>query len=534
MGYSLFQSSTLGMLSQAHALGTISSNIANVNTGGFKKTVTRFETVLSNSINTSAGGATGVSFKNPDNALGGVKPKDYQIIDSQGVIVATDRSLDLAIVGDGFYQVSPTLQVSSRILYTRDGSFDINVAGATSTGTDANGNTFTIQEGYLADKNGYFLLGIAADPLTGTFTSSSGAQSMRVDPFAFSTQFTATSQAKLGLNLPSLDEFGDSSENFAMQIVDSNGKARTLTFAFSRTATNNQWQMQLSADNLTSNVISPGAAFSLASGAGTGKILAIDPATRKITVKNENVQTAPVPGVFQGLQAGDTITIAGSASNNGTYTIDSVSADFSSITVKTTTPLPGASETITTAATLSSTKQIPNPLIFASNGSLTSPTSMPITLSWDNGATNSFTLDMSTSTQFNGVFTTFSSSQNGLAASVMSGISFDSSGHVIGKFDDGSSRLLYKIPLATFVNANGLEMLSGNLFAESPASGPPRSLFADTSGIASLTPNAVEQSNVDIALEFTNMIQVQQAYNSSATAFRTIDEMTVVARDLKA
>jgi len=357
---------------------------------------------------------------------------------------------------------------------------------------------------------------------------------MRVDQYAFATQFRVTSLVGLGLNLSSLEEFGDPSENFAMQIVDSNGMARTLTFSFSRTTNNNQWQMQLSADNLTSYVISPGAAFSLATGAGTGKILAIDPATRQITVKNENVQTAPVPGVFQGLQAGDTITIAGSASNNGTYTIGSVSADFSSITVDVATPLPGASETITTAATLSSTKQIPDPLIFASDGSLTSPTSMPITLAWDDGATNAFTLDMSTSTQFNGVFTPFSSSQNGLASSVMSGISFDSAGHVIGKFDDGSSRLLYKVPLATFVNANGLEMLSGNLFAESAASGPARSLFVDASGIASLTPNAVEQSNVDISSEFTNMIQVQQAYNSSATAFRTIDEMTVVARDLKA
>jgi flagellar hook protein FlgE len=159
---------------------------------------------------------------------------------------------------------------------------------------------------------------------------------------------------------------------------------------------------------------------------------------------------------------------------------------------------------------------------------------MPITLTWSDGATNTFTLDMSTSTQFNGVFTPFTSSQNGLASSVMQGISFDGVGHVIGKFDDGTSRLLYKIPLATFVNPNGLEMLSGNLFAESPDSGPSRSVFVDASGIANLTPNAIERSNVDIASEFTQMIQVQQAYNSSATAFRTVDEMTIVARDLKA
>ncbi len=42
MGYSLFQTPTLGMLSQAHALNTLGTNITNINTGGFKRTDTRF------------------------------------------------------------------------------------------------------------------------------------------------------------------------------------------------------------------------------------------------------------------------------------------------------------------------------------------------------------------------------------------------------------------------------------------------------------------------------------------------------------
>ncbi len=534
MGYSLFTSSTLGMMSQAHALNNIGSNIANVSTGGFKRTDTRFETVLSNAINTSAGTDSQVVATTQDTALGGVKPKDYKIIDRQGVVVGTDRELDVAIVGGGFFQVSPDLQLSGEIFYTRDGSFDINVAGATTTGVDSDGNTFTIQQGYLADKNGYFLLGIAPDPVTGAFSASTAAAPMRVDQFAFLNQFRATTAANLNFNLPSLTNFGDPGETLAIKIIDSNGKARTLTLTFNKTTNTNQWQVQASADGLLTSSLTPGSAFSLTTGTGTGRILVLDPATRSIKVNSESLQTAASPGAFQGLQAGDSITIAGSAGNDGTYTISAVSSDFSTITVDAATPLPGGSETLTTAATLSSTKVIPDPLIFDSDGSLLSPTTLSVSLGWSDGATNAFSLDIGSTTQFNGVFTIIDSSQNGLASSALRSLTFDSAGDVIGEFEDGTARKIYKVPLATFVNPNGLDAKTGNLFAETPLSGPARQVFADTSGIAILTPNALELSNVDLPSEFTQMIQVQQAYNSSATVFKTVDEMTIVARDLKA
>lgn len=533
MGYSLFQSSTLGMMSQAHALNTIGSNIANVNTGGFRKTETRFETVLSNAINTSAGADSQVSFASPESAFGGVKPKDYQIIDQQGVITSTARSLDVAIVGDGFFQVSPDLQVSGEILYTRDGSFEINVAGATTTSTDAFGNTFTIQSGYLADKNANFLLGVSADPQTGLFSSSAAAAPMRVDQFAFLTQFRETTLANLNFNLPSTTQFGDPGQVMTLKLVDSNGALRSLNMTVSKTLTQNQWQFQLSGDNLTTSTVTPGTAFSLTTGVGTGRVLVLDPATRSVKVTAESLQTAPVPGAFQGLQVGDPITIAGSASNDGTFTISAISADFSTITVDAATPLPGAAETLTTAATVSTTQIVPAPLVFGSDGTLTSPTSIAVALTWSNGATNSFTVDISQSTQFNGPFTLVNNDQNGLSSSALRDVTFDSVGQVIGNFEDGTARAIYKVPLATFVNPNGLDIRDGNTFAQSPLSGAARVVFADTSGIAILTPNAVELSNVDITSEFTQMIRVQQAYNSSATVFKTVDEMTVIARDLK-
>ncbi len=532
-GYSLFQTSTLGMMAQAHALNTIGSNIANISTGGYKRIDTRFATVLSGNIRTGAGADNQISFANEERGLGGTRPKDYQTLDQQGLLQATERSLDLAIAGDGFFQVSPTVALSNEIFFTRDGGFNVNVAGASVSVIGDDGNTISVRQGYLADKNGYFLLGVST-ATDGTFSPTGALAPMRVDQYAFTNIFSATTTAALNINLPSQTAFQGKDETISLTVVDSNGKIRAVTATFTKTPTTNQWQMLFSADNLTNVTQAPGGAFSLTTGTGTGGLLKLDPVTQTISIQNELSPSAPLPGAFQGLKAGDPITLTGTTAANGTYTIGSISSNFSTITVDAGTPLPGATETLTTAATASSTRSVGDPLIFNSNGQLSSPTTVTPTLTWSDGATNTFAMDISDMTQFNGLFTLVNFSQNGLSSSNMTSVSFDNKGYVIGQFADGSSRKVYKIPLAVFANVNGLEAQNGNTYVESPNSGTRRSVFADTSGIAILSPNTLELSNVELATQFTQMIQVQQAYNSSATVFKTVNEMTMVARDLKA
>ncbi len=532
MGLSLFQTSTLGMKSQAHALNTIGTNIANISTGGFKRTDTRFVTVLSGEIRTTPGQNSTVSFASQDMSLGGVRPIDFQIIDQQGRLQSTERDLDLAIAGDGFFQVSPTQQISGEILFTRDGSFEVNFAGAPVSAIADDGSTISVRQGFLTDKNGFFLLGVAPLP-DGTFSESSSLQALRVDQFAISNQSSQTTTARLGINLPANKKFGEPNETTSLTIVDSNGKVRALTVTFVKTPTTNQWQTLLSADNLTTATQAPGSGFSLTTGVGTGKVLEIDPGTGEIRVKSEQAPTAGSPGAFLGLKGGDSITLAGSPTNDGTFTILSISSDFGTITVDPATPLPGLLENFSTAATLSSSRVVADPLIFGPDANLISPLSTTINLTWDDGATNSFAMDLTDTTQFAGGFVLFNFSQNGLSSSSLENVTFDDKGHVIGGFKDGTSRKIYKLPLATFSNPNGLEFRNGNAFAESDRSGTSRSVFADTSGIALLAVNTVELSNVDLASQFTQMILVQQAYNSSATVIKTVDEMLEGARDLK-
>ena len=188
--YNGYVSPTLGMMAQGHALNTIGVNLANVNTGGFKSTETRFSTVLSDTLG-----------KQSD--LGGVRPQDYQRIDMQGYNVSSRGDLDVAINGRGFFIVNTKFDGSGQTLYTRDGSFEIATEGTdTATINDA---AVTIKKAYLVDKNGYFVQGLERDTTTGTIPLTATLKPLRVDQYAFSSPGEATTKAELRLNLPAND-----------------------------------------------------------------------------------------------------------------------------------------------------------------------------------------------------------------------------------------------------------------------------------------------------------------------------------------
>lgn len=192
--YGAFVSSTLGMMSQSHSLNTISSNLANINTGGYKANETRFSTVLSKTLGEQSD-------------LGGIRVKDFQRIDKQGNLVSSDRELDVAISGKGFFILKTEL-TGGKTYYGRDGSFSIGTPGLTGTAIADDGSSLTIKQGFLVDKNGFFVQGRAAKA-DGTFPTTGALTSLRVDQFAFAAAGKATTTASLDLNLPSLDSAGD-------------------------------------------------------------------------------------------------------------------------------------------------------------------------------------------------------------------------------------------------------------------------------------------------------------------------------------
>jgi flagellar hook protein FlgE len=151
---------------------------------------------------------------------------------------------------------------------------------------------------------------------------------------------------------------------------------------------------------------------------------------------------------------------------------------------------------------------------------------------WTTGAANStVAVNMGTQgaadgmTQYANDFTNYFINQNGVRFGTFSGVSIDDDGIVTALFDNGETTAIYKLPLATFSNPNGLSAVSGNLYRESDTSGQVLLNEANTGNAGGVSPNSLESANVDIATEFTNMIITQRAYSASAKIITTADDM---------
>jgi len=116
-----------GMAAQQFNIDTISNNIANVNTAGFRSNQARFQDLIYQQLR-AAGTPVGSSVVPVAQEVGlGVKVSSSEKIFTQGTIAQTNAPLDAAIEGDGFFQVT---KPDGTIAYTRDGSFSQNASGA--------------------------------------------------------------------------------------------------------------------------------------------------------------------------------------------------------------------------------------------------------------------------------------------------------------------------------------------------------------------------------------------------------------------
>ena len=115
--------------------------------------------------------------------------------------------------------------------------------------------------------------------------------------------------------------------------------------------------------------------------------------------------------------------------------------------------------------------------------------------------------------------------QDGFPAGSLVNISVDSTGVISGFFDNGVTRSLAQIALATFNNPGGLVRSNDGMYASTPNSGLAVVGFAGGTSRSTITPGALEGSNVDISNEFTNMIVTQRGFQANARVVTTADEI---------
>lgn len=173
--------------------------------------------------------------------------------------------------------------------------------------------------------------------------------------------------------------------------------------------------------------------------------------------------------------------------------------------------------TLDTAATTFNTA---NALSISWDAALTGAQS-PQTISFNlgsNGGTNGMS-------QLGSAFTVSSINQDGVQLGSFSSVSVSANGLVTANFSNGLTRAIALVPLAIFENPDGLAAASGDTFLDTASSGQPLLTEAGTGSAGEIQSSSLENSTVDIANEFSQLIVAQNAYTANSKVISTSAQM---------
>jgi flagellar hook protein FlgE len=159
-----------------------------------------------------------------------------------------------------------------------------------------------------------------------------------------------------------------------------------------------------------------------------------------------------------------------------------------------------------------------------------------LSIAWDptvSGGTSpqTVTFNLGSSDSTNGLsqlgtsFTVSNISQNGVQFGTFSSVSVGSNGLVTANFSNGLTRAIAIVPVATFEDPDGLSPASGDTYLESQNSGLPLLQQAGTGAAGEIDSSSLENSTVDIATEFSQLIIAQNAYSANSKVITTADQM---------
>jgi flagellar hook protein FlgE len=172
---------------------------------------------------------------------------------------------------------------------------------------------------------------------------------------------------------------------------------------------------------------------------------------------------------------------------------------------------------------------------FNSSGELTSPTgsitginitgladgAAEMKLTWNLNASGSPTI-----TQQNSTSATTSTTQNGYSVGTLTSYSVLPDGIVQGQFSNSQTLALGQVAVASFANTQGLTQTGNNDYAATFSSGTAVVGQAGAGGNGTITGGSVEESNVDLSTEFSEMIIAQQGYEANAKVLTTLDQVS--------
>ena len=466
-----------GLVANSSALAAISDNIANVNTVGYKRTTANFSSLVTSSSKAS------------NYSAGGLKAITHKYIRQEGNHMGTSSNLDLAISGSGFFVTTTKSEnnlPTDQRLFTRAGAFVIDDLG------------------YLRNDAGLYLQGWLADNLTGEITTdpSDLSQLDTINVSGTGGTAEATTRVAISANLsnqqPTTTFWTDANadgiydpgeENYDLTnanqmaewhatggtsglepdfeinipVSDSQGSQRNITMAFMRSGNANEWVVEVYGDP---SIIEDGGAPNL------GKI-----ASGTVNFNPDGTISTADPtlgGLFPTAGGGNPPTIVIAASD-----------DLAPTGPKWATALGIAQQTIQIDLT-------------------TAPGGL---------------------TQFSSLSEAQNISANGTPFGVLADVQIDKEGYVTAIYENGTTRRLAQVAIATFSNPDALISQNGNAYQVSRESGTYTLKAPGAGGAGEIDPSTLEASTVDLSTEFTGLITTQRAYSASSKIITTADEM---------
>ena len=407
-----------GLEAHGQMLSTVTNNIVNANTTGFKSSRAEFHDFLSQDF--GSGGS-------PSQVGRGVTVGGVTNLFTQGAIARTERSTDLAINGNGFFVVKDDKHGAT---YTRDGSFRFDKDGWMTNLKGARVQAY----GALADGTIGGKLNDVRIPFNTIPAKPTGKIQMHVNLDA---------RAKVSTPMDLARPAETASFSTAMQVFDSVGNAHAMNMFFTKTGEGTwDWHGMTDGANLNGGVA--GSQEVVCQGTllfdELGKLSASDQ-----QVVNGNFANGAVQDQNLKFDFGDPISELGTGTA-GTTSYGSKSATFRNI-------------------------------------------------------------------------------QDGYGAGVLADAGINDEGLITGVYTNGQNKTLGQLGIARFEATERLSKVGENQFGETVSSGQAQIGKANTNGRGSIDPLSLEQSNVDLAKEFVDMIKAQRGFQASAKSITTANEM---------
>ena len=466
-----------GLNALANAMTVIGDNIANVNTVGFKGSRVTFQDVLSQTVGTTSGTAQ----------VGrGTSLADISSSFSQGSLESTESATDLAIGGAGFFVVRDANSEENQY-YTRGGEFRFD------------------KDGNFVSPAGNIVRGWALNSVTGEDEGT--ITDVKLSSFTSSPSETSTLTMTINLDSDATNNSGGSNTALSTRWDGSAADGNYIG------TTDYEYQTTLKVYDSLGSTHDVSVYFDLGETAS-------DPVWEYIVTCNPSEDNRTVTDNTQlGLLARGTLTFNGTsgtvAGGNASVTCSRNDGD-------------GTWTDQTNAQAYAAGGY------FSFQPEFIGGSAMDIGLDFGtrfNGT--AFINDSLSTTQYASASTTIFQSADGYGAGDLQSVNVGTDGTITGQYSNGQVIPLYRVALAKFQNEQGLYKVGGNLFRETRLSGAPITSKPGTNGLGSISPNSLEQSNVDIATEFVRMIMTQRGFQANSKIITVTDQMLADLINLK-